>query len=488
VRVVLWVTQMVNVSGLDLEPGGDSYVGASPNFEAASECGYFVNDGELSGWWKGVGGGIDFFNPDATTWWHRQQDPLFEMGVAGFKLDFGDSYLRTDPVRTVSGPVPHQAYSEAYYADFYHYGVSRLGPEEFVTMVRPWDESYDFEGRFFARRENTPVGWVGDQRRDFVGLSDALDHIFRSADAGYVVLGSDIGGYLDRDDKTLVPVPFDLPALSRWVSLGALTPFMELHGRANLAPWTVPEGDPDAFVALYRYWATLHHELVPFFYSLAEKAYAEGGPMIHPQGDAASWAGDYRFVVGDALLVAPILDATGVRDLALPAGSRWLDWWDAAADPVEGGTTIPVSYADALERIPLFVREGAIIPATVSNEITGLGNAASADHATWLIVPASTPTSFETQDEDGATTQVDASRDAASIAITLSRVEKPTILRVRADLPAAVYAGRLVLPEHLTRAAFDAATSGWFEDASLRAVWIKIPASAGSVPVTIETP
>src|SRR5690606_505512 len=139
------------------------------------------------------------------------------------------------------GPMPHQAYSEAYYRDFLAYGRHRRG-RELVTMVRPWDASYDRRGRFHARPEHAPVAWVGDNRRDWVGLADALDHVFRSAAAGYVVLGSDIGGYLDRDDQDLrVEIPFDLETFQRWVAVGAMMPFMQLHGRANLEPWSVPE-------------------------------------------------------------------------------------------------------------------------------------------------------------------------------------------------------------------------------------------------------
>src|SRR6187401_1694408 len=100
---------------------------------------------------------------------------------------------------TDAGETTRQAYSEAYYADFHAYGVARRG-DQFVTMVRPWDESYGFPGRFYARPDDAPVAWVGDNRRDWVGLADALDHLFRSADAGYVAIGSDVGGYLDRDD------------------------------------------------------------------------------------------------------------------------------------------------------------------------------------------------------------------------------------------------------------------------------------------------
>ena len=53
-------------------------------------------------------------------------------------------------------------------------------------------------------------------------------------------------------------IPFDPLNFARWTAVGALTPFMQLHGRGNLTPWTVPD-HADETVALYRYWAKLHH-------------------------------------------------------------------------------------------------------------------------------------------------------------------------------------------------------------------------------------
>src|SRR5262249_1674241 len=155
------------------------------------------------------------------------------------------------------------------------YGVQQRGPD-FTTMVRGWDASYAFSGRYFAKPEHAPVVWAGDNRRDAVGLADALETMLRSAAAGYVVVGSDLGGYLDLDDKTYQPVAPDWDVFTRWMALSAITPFMQLHGRANLTPWTIPD-HPDEMVDLYRYHATLHHELALFFYSLAEEAYAAAG-------------------------------------------------------------------------------------------------------------------------------------------------------------------------------------------------------------------
>jgi alpha-glucosidase (family GH31 glycosyl hydrolase) len=484
VRVVLWMTQFVNNVSFDFEIGGDAYVGPSPSFEEGQGCGFFVDEGAPYGWWKGSGAAIDFFDPYAMRWWHAQQHAALDLGIDGWKLDFGDSYVRSDPVATDAGPVPHQQYSEKYYEDFLAYGAKVRG-DEFVTMVRAYDESYEFEGRFHARKEHAPVVWMGDNRRDWVGLADALDHTFRSANAGYVMLGSDIGGYLDHDDKGLLgpEIPFDPVNFARWTAVGALSPFMQLHGRANLEPWTV-EQEGEEIVDLYRLYATLHHELVPFFYSLAEEAYAGGEVIVRPVGGEADWPGDYRYHLGEALLVAPVLDATGQRDVELPAGARYYDFWDPTADPSDGGQTIAYDASD-LAKIPLFVREGAIVPLEGGRVGAGLDDTSAEGALTVLVYPGLEST-FTLHEEDGTTTTIATEVMGSSVAIGLTKAARKTWLRVRGDLPAAeVRLGGQVLEERADVAAIEAAGSGWTWDASLRSAWILVPATAGPVEVDV---
>lgn len=480
VRVVLWITPFVNVLSYDFEEGGDGYDGAAANRGAGDACGFFVNGGEDYTWWKGRGAAVDFFNPDALSWWHAQQETVLGAGIDGWKLDFGDSYVNAEEVQTAAGTVTHQAYSEAYYKDFLAYGVHSRG-RDFTTMVRAWDESYGFGGRFYARPEHAPVCWMGDNRRDWVGLADMLDEMLRSAQAGYVVLGSDVGGYLDRDDKDILgpEIPLDPVVFARWTAVGGLSPFMQLHGRANLTPWTFPD-QPETITAIYRYWAKLHHALVPFFYSVAEEAYAGQPPIVRPVGSEATWAGDYRFQLGDALLVAPLLDGTGKRDVALPAGALWYDWWAPGADPIAGGQTLVAYDSTELARIPLFVRSGAILPLAVDDDANGLGTKGSAGRLTVLVYPGSTSSSFRLHDEDDAVTTLGASAKGTGFSVTLSRALRDTLLRVRADTsPSKVLVDSQPSPQLVDRAAFDAAGAGWFYEASTRSVWVRVAASVG---------
>ena len=486
VRVVLWITQMVNSTNYDLEPGGDAYSGPSPNQEEGYTCNFYVNEGEEYNWWKGKGAAVDFLNPNAAAWWHAQQKTVLDAGIDGWKLDFGDSYIPTETVKTAKGDVVHQEYSEAYYRDYLAYGVKARGAD-FLTMVRAWDASYGFEGRFYARPEHAPVSWMGDNRRDWVGVVDVLDSMFRSAESGYVVLGSDVGGYLDRDDKDLTGdvIPLDATVFMKWTALGALSPFMQLHGRANLTPWTFPDV-ADEVVNVYRYWAKLHHQLAPFFYSLSEEAYAGGPGIVRPLTAEKDWPGDYRFTLGDAFLVAPILDGTGLRDVALPAGASYYDWWAPDTDPLDGGQTLPDYDASASVRYPLFVRSGAIVPVEDADPVTGLGTAASAGKLTVLVYPDAEKATFVLHDTDDVKTTLDAQSKGAGFTVSLSRALRDTLVRVRAEAaPASVTVDGAAAPALAGRAAFDAATTGWFHEPETRSVWVRVP--AGSGPHTVES-
>lgn len=492
VRTVLWITQMHNEASFDLEVGGDVYMGPADGFHEAKRRGLFVNDGQVYDWWKGFGGGIDFFNDEALAFWHEKQARVLKV-IDGWKLDFGEEYLRTSaqketpatqvPVKTKQGQKTLQDYSEAYYRDYLQHGRAVRG-EGFLTMVRPYDRSYGFPGRFFATKEDCPIGWVGDNRRDWVGLEDALDHMFRSARAGYVTIGSDLGGYLDFDDLQVVGGPrieFSQTNFARWTAMSALSPFMQLHGRGNLTPWTVPER-ADETVALYRYWSKLHQQLVPYLYSLGEHAYrGRGAVTLRPVGDEASWPKDYRYHLGDALLVAPILDDTGRRDVALPEGARYFSWWDDAAAPLSGGQVLrDLDFTDRA-RIPVFVKEGGILVAEVKDGSTRLGSAAHAGLVTVLAWPAAEETSFTVYEDTSAWT--------VSVRQGQARLEAaPTgaVLQLWSEAaPTSVAVDGVALSPRASKVALDAASDGFVPVPGSKLFWVKVPGKpSGAVTVT----
>ncbi|HEX7604270.1 MAG TPA: hypothetical protein VF316_21780 [Polyangiaceae bacterium] len=207
---------------------------------------------------------------------------------------------------------------------------------------------------------------------------------------------------------------------------------------------------------IYRFWAKLHHALVPFFASSTKDAWAKGTSVVVPVGDV----GDYRYQLGDAFFVAPLLAPGGTRDVAFPPGSRYVDYWD---DTVHDGGTTAAAY-DAVDRMryPLFLREGAIVPM-------------EADGALMVLVVPSASSAFHLVEEDGSETQLAASGKT----VTIDRALRTTIFRVFAETPPTkVTRDGTDLPQSATRPDFDGSTSSFFIEG--KRVWIKLPAGAGA--------
>jgi alpha-D-xyloside xylohydrolase len=136
------------------------------------------------------------------------------------------------------------------------------------------------------------------------------------------------------------------------------TPFMQVHGTANLGPW-----DFDAeTLAVFRRYAVLRTRLFPYLYEAVREAAATGLPPIRPM--ALAFPGDpeaadqiYQYLFGPDLLVAPIYQPGTHRSVYLPAG-EWVDHRTRRRH--RGPRTLEVEAP--LAEIPLFVRAGAILP------------------------------------------------------------------------------------------------------------------------------
>ena len=177
----------------------------------------------------------------------------------------------------------------------------------------------------------------------------------------------------------------------RWFQLGAFLPMFRSHGRdAPREPWRF--GDPgvsddvggsayDTLVA----FARLRYRLLPYLYSLAgwttHRGYTPMRSLVFDfRHDPATHRVDDQFMLGPALLVAPVthpvwfgpgstpLTGTSAsRPVYLPAGCDWYDFWTGQRHA--GGRS--VEAAAPLERIPLFVRAGSVLPLGPDVQHTG---------------------------------------------------------------------------------------------------------------------
>jgi alpha-glucosidase (family GH31 glycosyl hydrolase) len=146
----------------------------------------------------------------------------------------------------------------------------------------------------------------------------------------------------------------------RWVQLGALSPTMrDMYGmqRDPVDLWT--DGET---LALFRAYARMHRVLQPYLYYYAQVAHRSGLPILRPlflnyPADDTTYALNDQYLIGDDLLVAPVLEAgQSERRLYLPSG-RWRDYWTGVVQQEPGWITV----AAPLQRAPLFIRAGATV-------------------------------------------------------------------------------------------------------------------------------
>ena len=168
---------------------------------------------------------------------------------------------------------------------------------------------------------------------------------------GFPYFGHDIGGYMSLGTQ-----PTSEELWRRWVTLGALSPVMRTHhGRRARDNWSW-ETDAAA-TEHFRRWATLHIRLFPYLYALAADP---GLPMMrpvaleHPDFEAG-WTSTDQFLLGDRVLVAPVVVAGATeRRVDLPPG----DWFPLLDGPAVRGS--PTVAAPTTE-IPAFVPAGALL-------------------------------------------------------------------------------------------------------------------------------
>jgi alpha-D-xyloside xylohydrolase len=172
---------------------------------------------------------------------------------------------------------------------------------------------------------------------------------------------------------------------TRWLQVGAFLPMLRSHGTDTpREPWRFGEpGTPfyDAIIDSIH----LRYDLLPYFYSLAANVSLRGASFLRPLSfafpqDEKTHDLKTQFLVGDTFMVAPVLtaqqfgpnstpinDAPKTRDVYLPEGATWFDFWSGKSQP--GGQTI---HADApISHIPLFVKAGSIIPMGSRQQFTG---------------------------------------------------------------------------------------------------------------------
>lgn len=257
-------------------------------------------------WWQGEACLLDLTSPAARDWWAAKLKALqVATGIAGYKFDAGEAnFLPADAVTHT--PIERSEYSRLW-ADFaaehFPYGEARCGwrGQRNAILYRQWDK--------FST-------WGEDN-----GLASVVTQALALGLVGYpFVLPDMVGG--NAYGNTVSP-----ELMIRWTQ--ACAPMLAIQ--FSIPPWELGE----TVDAICRRYADLHVALAPRRLAAARQATVDGTPPIRAmiwaapdRAEAAAIADQY--LLGDDLLVAPVLvEGQTARDIWLPPG-RWRDYWSEA--------------------------------------------------------------------------------------------------------------------------------------------------------------
>lgn len=290
---------------------------------------------------------VDFTNPAAMAWWQDLHRPLLEAGVAAFKTDYGEAVPAEARFHNgQTGAQVHNVYPLLYTGAAFNVTEQVHGAGNALVFARAGT----------AGSQRYPTAWSGDPQATWTGMAGALRSGLSQAMSGTPFWTADIGGFYGGEPGAWEQPDPDL--YTRWAAWGLLLSHARFHGVGPREPWAFGE----EAVRVVREFSELRYRLLPYLWGLAHEAAETCVPVIRPLAlefprDPAAPRVDTQFMLGPSLLVCPVLNAEGRVRVWLPEG-RWWDWWDGTVH--EGARfrdlTIP------LDRIPLFVRDGSVLP------------------------------------------------------------------------------------------------------------------------------
>jgi hypothetical protein len=352
----------------------------------------FSNLGVETGSWHNrtrmtICGNIDFSKPEAVELWREKLAPFFERGLDFLKLDRSSALPFTraafEATQTLGRETGGRGFVLAHLHST-HDPRHKLYPTKWsgdakITWMQPDypDNSVYAMGGF---REN--IGMVADPKRSTYAVP------FLTHDAG----GYDFFGSQDFGDELYV----------RWLQFSCLNPLMTIFSTHKNASRNHPTSFPPAVQAVAKKYLQLRMRLFPYLYTGALNTRLQGRKLV--QGDGLH---DDQYLLGDDLLAAPVcVPGATTREVHLPAGN-WIEW--DTDQLVAGGR--PVQAAAPLDRLPLFVREGAIIPL---RDYAPSIEAGTSDKLTLEIFPGSQYSVFVLREDDGRSNEYLAGRIAAT--------------------------------------------------------------------------
>ncbi len=372
--------------------------------------------------WPGECAFPDFADSAARAWWGRQFAGLVSDGVRGWWNDMNEPSVFNGPGKTIDLSALHTSGGSIYpHAEVHNvYGtLMTRATYEGVLALRPGERPFLLTRAAYTGGHRYSAAWTGDNISSWEHLRLAIPMCLNLSISGQPFVGTDIGGFIGHPSGEL---------FARWLQLGVFTPLMRAHSvinEANKEPWEYG----DRYTDINRSTIELRYRLLPYLYSAMFHASETGIPPMRPllfdyPADPEFRRNETEFLFGPDLLIAPVITPGATsRRVRLPAG-HWYDYW---TDSLYAGNQF-VDVDAPLERIPIFVRAGSVIP---TRQVVQYTDQSPIDPLTLTVFPlpggSDTSGTTEYYEDDGHSF---AYRDGAYYRRTLFSVLKDDFLHV----------------------------------------------------------
>ncbi|MCY0899839.1 MAG: alpha-glucosidase [Firmicutes bacterium] len=312
--------------------------------------------------WPGLCVFPDFLRPDVRDWWAELTSRWVTQGVAGVWLDmnepalFGRESGRPDAGGYANDVgLVHQNQAKQFFPHTAVHNVYALLEAEATyrgLQAAHVDRPFVLSRSGFAGIQQFAAVWTGDNHSWWEHLALAIPMCLNLGLSGVPFVGPDIGGFNEAPTTEL---------FARWVAMGAFFPLARIHTSKD-----TPDQEPWAFgpevEAIARRYIVWRYRLLPYWDTLFEEAHRQGAPVMRPlfwefPDDEDSYRVADEFLVGAQLLVAPVTQPGAAERAVYLPETHWYDVWEKRFLP-PGWHQV----AAPLERLPLFVKAGGVLP------------------------------------------------------------------------------------------------------------------------------
>ena len=334
-------------------------------YDEGVEKGYFARtpEGEvyINAVWPGSAAYPDFGNPAVRRWWGEKEKLLTDLGVRGIWNDMNEP-------ASFNGPLPDDvAFSD---------GERRATHKELHNVYGHFMAKAAYEGlkaadgrrpfvitrACYAGTQKYSTVWTGDNHSIWAHLQMAIPQLCSLGLSGMPFAGTDLGGFGSDTTPEL---------LARWVQFACFSPLFRNHSALGTRPQEPWRFGPET-LDIYRRYVKLRYEWLPYFYDLFWEEQRTGAPILrplafhYPEEETARTCND-EFLVGDRVLVAPVVQQGARRRMVwLPRG-EWYDYW--TREKITG----PAAFVREapLELCPIYVKAGSVLPMALPQSYVG---------------------------------------------------------------------------------------------------------------------